>query len=71
MYQNMRYLTLLLATFGSTALFSQKKETVVAQIKSDITYLASDQLEGRLTGSSGELKSSLFIADEFKKNKHK
>jgi aminopeptidase YwaD len=69
MYQNMRYLTLLLATFGFTSLFSQKKETVVTQIKSDITYLASDQLEGRLTGSSGELKSSLFIADEFKKNK--
>lgn len=49
--------------------FAQKEADVNARFKADISYLASDQLEGRLTGSSGENRSSLYIADEFKKFK--
>lgn len=48
---------------------SQKKETVIARMKSDVTYLSSDQLEGRLSGSAGELRSSVYIADEFRRMK--
>ncbi len=56
------------ALLVNTGLKAQKKEDVTARMKSDITYLASDQLEGRLTGSAGELKSSMYIADQFKQN---
>ena len=40
-----------------------------ARLKADISFLASDQLGGRQTGSSGELASATFIRNEFKKNK--
>ncbi|MEZ4805738.1 MAG: M20/M25/M40 family metallo-hydrolase [Bacteroidia bacterium] len=60
------YFTIFSICFSLT-LNAQKKKDVVSRFKNDITYLASDQLEGRLTGSSGEKRSSLYIADEFKK----
>ena len=40
-----------------------------ARLKADISFLASDQLGGRQTGSSGELSSATYIRNEFKKNK--
>ncbi len=36
-------------------------------LKKHISYLASDELEGRLTGSKGEEKAGEYIANEFKK----
>lgn len=36
------------------------------QLKKHITYLASDELKGRLTGSEGEKKASEYLAKEFK-----
>lgn len=36
-------------------------------LKKHISYLASDELEGRLTGSKGEEKAAKYISDEFKK----
>jgi aminopeptidase YwaD len=65
----MRFLLLLLNFTIVFSVFSQNKETIKANFKKDITFLASDALEGRLTGSEGELKSSMYIADEFKKIK--
>lgn len=35
-------------------------------LKKHITYLASDELQGRLTGSEGEKKAADYIAKEFK-----
>src|SRR5690348_17725238 len=44
---------------------------VVAQqptrIQRDVTYLASDELEGRLTGSKGATEAARYIANEFEK----
>ncbi|HRN94313.1 MAG TPA: M20/M25/M40 family metallo-hydrolase [Chitinophagales bacterium] len=37
------------------------------QLKKHISYLASDELEGRLTGSNGEKKAANYIAAEFKR----
>jgi Zn-dependent M28 family amino/carboxypeptidase len=37
------------------------------RIKSDVTYLASDRLEGRSPGTRGEELATEFIANEFKK----
>lgn len=66
----MRILSILfLCVFIHLQVSAQKIEDVTKRMKEDITYLASDQLEGRLTGSMGELKSSHYIADQFKQNK--
>ncbi|MCB9262120.1 MAG: M28 family peptidase [Flavobacteriales bacterium] len=49
-----------------------KRETKMMQrLKDNITYLASDELEGRGTGTRGEKSSAEFIAAEFAKNKLK
>lgn len=54
-------LALLLATFA----FAQDIST--DRLKKDISYLASDKLKGRGTGSKGEKKAAAYIAGEFKK----
>jgi len=36
------------------------------QIKENVTFLASDQLEGRQTGTIGEKKAATYIAARFK-----
>lgn len=38
-----------------------------ARIQQDIKYLASDELEGRLTGSKGATEAARYIAAEFKR----
>jgi len=42
----------------------QKKIQVVSQ-KDDVTFLASDELEGRETGTPGELKAADYIKERF------
>jgi aminopeptidase YwaD len=42
-------------------------ETAKAHFKTDITYLASEKLEGRLAGSPGDKLSAEYIAAEFAK----
>lgn len=37
------------------------------QLKKHIYYLASDELQGRLTGSAGEAKAAKYLSAEFKK----
>lgn len=63
----MRILIFLLLVFQLSFSFAQKEADVSSRMKNDIKYLSSDLLEGRLTGSTGEKKSSLYIADEFRK----
>jgi hypothetical protein len=66
-----RLTTLLLALFigsmanGQSLKFKEKRS--VKRIKKHITYLASDELEGRGTGSKGEVLSAEYIARYFKK----
>jgi hypothetical protein len=38
-----------------------------SMIKADVTFLADDLLEGRQTGTQGEIKAAAYIADRFKK----
>jgi hypothetical protein len=38
-----------------------------ARIQQDVKYLASDDLEGRLTGSKGATEAARYIANEFRK----
>ncbi len=44
------------------------QEISTDRIKKDITYLASDKLKGRGTGSEGETLAANYIAGEFKKS---
>lgn len=44
---------------------------VIKQLKSDIEYLASDALEGRLTGTEGERKAGDYIISRYEKMKIK
>lgn len=62
-----------LSLIGISALyFSQEKTSRVEQadennLKKHIYYLASDELQGRLTGSEGEAKAANYLSAEFKK----
>lgn len=47
------------------ALFAQQAD--INRLKTDITYLASDQLQGRKAGSPGADSAAIFIAGEFRK----
>lgn len=38
-----------------------------SDLRADVDYLASDELEGRLTGSPGTQKAAAYIANQFKK----
>lgn len=52
-------------------LYAQQKadKKIIKQLKADITYLASDALEGRRTATEGEKKAAAFIAERYKKLK--
>lgn len=43
-----------------------KDKKVIKQLKDDIGYLASDELEGRRTGSEGEKKAADYIENRYK-----
>ncbi len=61
----MRYTLVILFLFSITQVSAQDEKEVTGNFKKDISYLASDMLEGRLTASTGEYRSSLYIADAF------
>lgn len=42
-------------------------EITEADLRSEVGYLASEELEGRLTGTPGAQKAAAYIADEFRK----
>ncbi len=62
----MRYIFTLIFSVFISFLSAQNEKEVTTNFKNDISFLASDLTEGRLTASSGELRSSLYIADAFK-----
>lgn len=45
---------------------SRADRKVIQQLKDDIGYLASDELEGRRTGSEGERKAAVYIEKKYK-----
>lgn len=50
-------------SIGAQTTFAQKKDEqrIVSQLRADIGYLASDELEGRRTGTPGEMKAAEYI----------
>ena len=57
-----------LILFFLASFISCSKEGIEqSMIKADVTFLADDQLEGRQTGTQGEIKAAAYIANRFKK----
>jgi hypothetical protein len=46
---------------------SENPQKVVGNFKKHVEYLASDELEGRETGTEGEIKAAGYIEEEFRK----
>ena len=42
-------------------------EITAGDIRSHVEYLASEELQGRLTGTDGEIKATAYVADYFRK----
>ncbi|WP_299678181.1 M28 family peptidase [uncultured Dokdonia sp.] len=56
----------LILVFALIGLTSCKKESIPqVTMKDDVTFLASDDLQGRETGTAGELKAAHYIKDRF------
>ena len=51
----------------TAALHAQGPATPASRTKQDVTLLASDELEGRLSGSAGEHRASDFISSELRR----
>ncbi|MEJ6791774.1 MAG: M28 family peptidase [Lacinutrix sp.] len=63
----MKYIITSLILLFLTACKTETTETIkTVSIKDDVTFLASDALEGRQTGSDGEQKAAKYIAERFK-----
>lgn len=70
-YLSMKY-TLLLLVFFSNALLAQPlfdQPVVIKNLKKHVYYLADDKLEGRRTGTPGEMLAAKYISKQFKKYK--
>ena len=62
-------LILVFLLFISNYTFSQNEQThILQQMKEDISYLASDKLKGRQTGTNGEKRAAKYIREKFEEN---
>ena len=57
---------LIIAIAGSSFQCTKKTGVTVKELQTQIKYLASDELKGRLTGSAGDSLSAEFIREELK-----
>ena len=59
-------LTILILLCISNYLFSQhEKNSLIENMKKDVTFLASDQLKGRKIGTKGERQAAQYIKEKF------
>ena len=56
---------LLLNLIIFSSVFSQTERQYIKQIKKDVKFLSSDELEGRKTGTIGEKKAYNYIIDRY------
>ncbi len=60
------YLSILVLGFKLAIGQVIKEHPVIAHMRADVTYLASDELEGRATGSKGEELAAQYISKQWK-----
>ncbi|GAC1480105.1 MAG: hypothetical protein NVS1B13_00210 [Flavisolibacter sp.] len=67
MRKTLPYLILLaLPLLTKAQKFKKEDRAIIAHLQNHIRLLASDQMEGRLSGSEGEKKSANYIREQFK-----
>jgi hypothetical protein len=59
-------LGVLFIVFSSCVLYAQEKQDVIYKMIEEVTYLASDKLEGRATGTESEKLAAEYIISKFK-----
>jgi hypothetical protein len=65
----MKNIFIFLLIISQAAIGQRLKKTdraIIENLKSEITYLSSDQLQGRRTGTAGEKMASEYLSDQFK-----
>lgn len=62
------FLLVLLFPVSLTTAFGQSALPLVEKLKAGITYLASDELEGRKSGTEGDSLAAIFIRERFAEN---
>ncbi len=60
------FLFIVTITSSLPAIAGKKNKKVIKQLRADITFLASDSLEGRRTGTAGETKAANYIESRYK-----
>ena len=61
-----KFLISLFLIFLDLSLFGQTKEEIIIKMTDEVTYLASDELEGRETGTKSEKLAADYISSKFK-----
>lgn len=57
-----------LASAASAQKLKKSERAIIANLRTDIGYLAADKLEGRRTGSAGEKMAAAYVASQFKES---
>ena len=65
--KNTLLILLLFSQFLSAQKLKKRDKIIIDNLKSEIGFLASDQLEGRRTGSPGEKLAYEYLSDQFRK----
>ena len=66
----MKYIFLFLIITSQNAIGQRLKKAdkqIIEDLKSEVTYLSSDQMEGRRTGTAGEKLAYEYISSQFEK----
>ena len=58
---------ILFFSFSSLLLIGQEKQEIIKNMTEDVTYLASDKLKGRATGTISEKLAAEYIRSKFQK----
>ena len=51
---------------GITSTIAQNQQEIIENMREEVSFLASDQLEGRQTGSKGEKIAAEYIKNKFR-----
>ena len=66
-YLSMRNILIFIFVFNTIQTVSQNEtDSIIRNMKEEVTYLSSDKLNGRKTGTKGEKKAAQYIRNKFK-----
>jgi aminopeptidase YwaD len=65
--KNILFLVILFSQISFGQKLRKSEKAIVENLKSTVTYLSSDKLEGRRTGTRGEMLAADYLSQQFKK----